>query len=242
MRWLIVLAFLETEPMGIATSCFGLTVPLFSLGRDSFNLTGKNTSNLANGRRSITVTSFEQVAGSGIPSQGSSPILAPRLGNRTKFQPETKLSLRHLFNGLARIILPNVAVHQRLERRRQLIISTFERNILLSININRAARRFARSRQADADVRGFRFPQPVHDAAHHRQRHVLYAFVLRLPDRHAVADVPLNRFGQFLKRSARRASAPEAGRHAGRKRTQPKRLQQFARGINYLAPVATRFG
>src|SRR6266581_2446202 len=162
--------------------------------------------------------------------------------SRLIFTLDSSLGRRRNFGRLAGIFLGDIVVDERLKCNGQLIIGAFERDVLLPININRAARRLAGSRQADADIRGLRLPRTVYDAAHHRQRHALDAFVLRLPDGHAIADVALNRLRQFLKRGAGGAPAAGARRHAGRKRTQPQRLEQFARGVNLFAPVAAWFG
>src|SRR6266705_6387077 len=146
--------------MDFVTSCFCLTTLPFGLRRGSFNSTGKNTRKLADGRRNISVMSSLEVAGSGTPSQRSIPILAPRR-DRTKSKPEPSLSPRYLFHRLVRILLCDVIVHQLLERHGQLIVSAFERDVLLPVDVHRAARRFASSGQADADVRGLGFPGPL---------------------------------------------------------------------------------
>src|SRR5713101_3294217 len=104
------------------------------------------------------------------------------------------------FRRLSWILLRNVIVDERLKCNGKLIISAFERDVFLSVDVNRAAWRFASARQADADVRGLRLPRTVDDAPHHREGHLFNAFILRLPDRHAVADVALDRLGQFLER------------------------------------------
>ena len=92
--------------------------------------------------------------------------------------------------------------------------------------------------QADADVRGLRFARAVDDAAHDGERHRFDALMRRLPLGHPVADVVLNPLGQLLKRAARRAAAAGTRGDARRKRPQAQRLQELARGVDLLAPVA----
>src|SRR6266705_623432 len=177
--------------MDIVTSCFGLTTLPFGLRRGSFNSTGKNTRKLADGRRNISVMSSLEVAGSGTPSQRSIPILAPRR-DRTKSKPEPSLSPRYLFHRLVRILLCDVVVNQSLEGGSELIVSAFQRDILLAVDVHRAARRFASTRQADANVGGFGFARAIDDASHHGEGNRFHAFVLRFPNGHHVPDVALD--------------------------------------------------
>ena len=110
----------------------------------------------------------------------------------------------------------------------------------MAVNVDGAAGSFAGAGQTDADVGGLRFAGAVHDAAHDRKRHGFDALVLLFPDGHVVANVALNRFGQFLKGSAGGAAATGAGCYAGREGTQAEGLEQFAGSINFFTAVAAR--
>src|SRR5260370_3609247 len=151
------------------------------------------------------------------------------------------LCLRGNRSRLSRILLRYVVIDEGLERGGKLVVCSFEGYILLPVNVRRAARSFTGSRPAYTNIRGLRPPRAIDYAPHHRQRHVLHAFILRLPGGHTVADVTLNRLGQFLKRAACRPPAAGARRHARRKRTQPQCLQQFASGVNFFAAITARF-
>src|SRR5690242_17201726 len=141
--------------------------------------------------------------------------------------------------GFAGVFFGDVVVDEGLEGGGEFVVSAFERNVLFTVNVDRAARGFTGAGQADADVGGFGFAGAVDDAAHHGERHGFDAFVLRFPDGHAVANVTLNRFGQFLKRGAGGAAAAGAGGYAGREGTQAEGLEQFAGGVDFFATVAT---
>ena len=92
----------------------------------------------------------------------------------------------------------------------------------------------------DADVGGLRLAGAVDDAAHHRQRQRLDAVVARLPRRHLLADVALDALGELLERGAGGAAAARARGDARREAAQAERLQQLARGVDLLAPIAAR--
>ena len=62
--------------------------------------------------------------------------------------------------------------------------------------------------------------------------------VLHLPLGHPFADVLLDAFGQLLERAAGGAPAAGARGDARRERAQPERLEQLARGVHLLAPIA----
>jgi hypothetical protein len=99
-------------------------------------------------------------------------------------------------------------------------------------------RRFAGSRQADADVRRLRLARPVDDATHDSEGQGFNARVLLLPHRHLLADVLLRALGELLERRARRASTSGTGRDTRCERSQAQRLQQLAGGIDFVAAIA----
>ena len=134
----------------------------------------------------------------------------------------------------------DVVVDQRAERRGQFLVGASQRRRVLAVDEDRAVRRLAGARQADADVGGLRLAGAVHDAAHHRQRERLDALVPLAPRRHLLAHVVLHPLGEFLEGRARRAPAARARRDARREGAQPQRLQQLLAGVDLLAPVAAR--
>src|SRR5271156_2908775 len=113
---------------------------------------------------------------------------------------------------------------------------------MLAVDVNGAARSFPGTGKADADIRGLRFAGAIYDAAHHRQLQFLDAFVIALPLRHFVANIPLDAFSELLERRARGAAAAGAGGHAGRECTQSEGLKEFASGVDFLATVTSRTG
>src|SRR6266705_4096728 len=70
-------------------------------------------------------------------------------------------SMMHGFCSFSGIFSCDVVVNQSLEGDSELIVGAFERNVLFPVDVHRAARRFASSGQADADVRGLGFPGPL---------------------------------------------------------------------------------
>src|SRR5271154_6603837 len=77
----------------------------------------------------------------------------------------------------ARVFCRDVVVHQRLKRRGQLGVGSFERREFLAVDVNGAARGLSGARQADTDVGGLGFAGAVDDAAHHRELQFLDALV-----------------------------------------------------------------
>src|SRR5687767_4895648 len=98
----------------------------------------------------------------------------------------------------------------------KLIVRAAQRFHVVAIDVNRAAGLFARTRQADADVRRLRLAWTIHDAPHDSERHILHALVANFPRRHHLANVILRALRQFLKRRARRPAASRAGGEIGR--------------------------
>src|SRR5690348_11829214 len=144
--------------------------------------------------------------------------------------------------GATGIFRNDIVVKQFLKLRGELVVGALERGEFLAINIYGAAGLFPRSRHGDADIRGFRFARAIDDAAHHGELQFLDAFELSLPLRHFVANILLDALGKLLKCGARRAAAARAGGDARGERAQAEGLEKFARGIDFLAAIASGAG
>src|SRR5213593_1539327 len=115
------------------------------------------------------------------------------------------------FSGFARVFGGDVGVYQVLEGGGEFVVGTFESDVFFTVDVDGAARGFAGSGKADADVGGFGFAGAVDDATHHGESHGFYAFILRFPGGHHFADVILRAFGEFLEGGAGGAAAAGAG-------------------------------
>ena len=146
------------------------------------------------------------------------------------------------FGSRRRVLRRDVVVDERAEGGRELLVGALQRREVLAVDVDGAVRLLARSGQRDADRGGLRLAGSVDDAAHDRERHVLDTLVLRLPDRHLVADVALDALGELLERRRGRAPAARARGHARREGADAERLEQLARRVDLLAAVAARSG
>src|SRR5688500_3330688 len=97
-----------------------------------------------------------------------------------------------------RVASGDVVVDESSEALRQLVIRTAKRREVLTVDEDRAIRRFTGAWKADADVRGLRFPRAIHDTTHDSECERLHTLVSLLPVGHLLTDVVLRSLGEFL--------------------------------------------
>jgi len=111
-------------------------------------------------------------------------------------------------------------------------VLALERYGTSAINEDRRHRRFARARQAYADICVLALPWTIDDAAHYSDAHRLDTRIVSAPERHLRAQPRLNVIGQLLKKRAGSAPAARARHDHRRERAQPDRLQDFLRDLD----------
>src|SRR5690606_12725352 len=132
---------------------------------------------------------------------------------------------------------PRGVVVEDLEEFRHDVIA-LERDLQLAVHVDRCLRFLEGARQRDADVRVLRLARAVHDAAHHRDLHLLDAGVRLAPHGHLVAQVVLDVFGHLLEERRRRAPAAGTRGHLRRERAQLQRLQDLLRDEHLFRAIA----
>ncbi|MDT4827212.1 hypothetical protein FQZ97_605520 [compost metagenome] len=86
------------------------------------------------------------------------------------------------------------------------------------------------------------FARPVDHTAHHGDVHAFDAGILRAPERHLAAQIPLDAVRQFLEKRAAGTAAAGARDHHRREGAQAHGLQDFLRHDGFAAAVAAGFG
>ena len=82
----------------------------------------------------------------------------------------------------------------------------------------------------------------VHHASHYREFHLLDAWILFLPCRHAGAEIALNLLGHLLEESGSCSSAAWAGCNLRREAADPEGLQNLLCYQDLFAAVAIGSG